>query len=109
MGNPNPNFENLRPPWEKGQSGNPSGNPKGYLKLSTILQQRLAEGDNYVKLIDRLIKIATSDTSKENDSLSAIGEILDRLEGKAVAKVENAITFNDQIAEIKKDLPDYLQ
>ena len=103
------NPENLLPAWEKGQTGNPNGRPKGRLNLSTILAQRLAEGDNSVKLIDRLIKIATSDTSKENDSLSAIGEILDRLEGKAVAKVENAITFNDQIAEIKKDLPDYLQ
>ena len=89
-------------PFQPGQSGNPNGRPKGRLNLSTILAQRLAEGDNSVKLIDRLIKIATSDTSKENDSLSAIGEILDRLEGKAVAKVEDVTQQPKQLVIVRQ-------
>ena len=96
-----PNPENLRPAWEKGQSGNPAGKPKGRLHLSTILAQRLEEGDNSVKLVDRLIRIATSDASKDTDSLSAIGEILDRMEGKAVAKVEDVTQQPKQLVIIR--------
>jgi Cdc6-like AAA superfamily ATPase len=97
-----PNPENLLPAWEKGQTGNPNGRPKGRLNLSTIIAQRLEEGDKAVKLADRLIKIATDDNSRDNDALSAIGEILDRMEGKATQKVEDVTQQPKQLVIVRQ-------
>jgi hypothetical protein len=110
-------FPNPETQFVKGQSGNPSGKPKGATHSSTRLKRILElvqkarnpvtkEDEDFTVL--ELMDMKQIDKALKGDT-KAYAEIIDRLEGKAVAKVENAITFNDQIAEIKKDLPDYLQ
>ena len=83
-----PNPENIQAhKWKKGQSGNPNGTPKGK-RLSTILKQYI-DGQSFSdatltagqKLAAELIKKA------ESGDIRAIGEVFDRIEGKAKQEI----------------------
>ena len=78
---------NLRP-FPKGRSGNPGGRPKGR-SLTAILRAELdapvAPGSNVTKaeaIAEKLVSLALA------GDLAAIREVLDRTEGKAVARQE---------------------
>src|SRR5436190_13366958 len=88
MANPRGTPENLRP-FPKGTSGNPSGRPRGP-KLSTLIAQELEKptvpGSEVTKakmVAARLVNLA------EAGDISAIKEVIDRLEGKSVARNES--------------------
>lgn len=51
------NPENLKQPWQPGQSGNPKGKPKGALNLKTVLETLLEEEVDYVKPNGDTIKL----------------------------------------------------
>ena len=65
-------------PFKKGQSGNPGGRPKGSISLTTILREKLSEGDGEraKQLVEELLLRA----GEKSDPL--MKEILDRTEGK---------------------------
>lgn len=50
MANPNPDRSGLRPPWKKGESGNPKGHPVGQVNLSTHIQNMLNDPEFEVYL-----------------------------------------------------------
>lgn len=110
------NDKNLTP-WKPGQpSPNPSGRPQGSRNLSTILRDMLEEEIDVVidgvktkqqfkeSIISKLIKKAN------NGNLRAIEHIMDRMEGKAIAKivheVETVKTFTIIAASRKRDKRD---
>lgn len=68
-------------PFEKGQSGNPGGRPKG-TTITSVLRARLTDDDKAV-IADALIAGA------RNGELDKIRELLDRTEGKVPTKNEN--------------------
>lgn len=77
-----------RPPhlWKPGQSGNPSGRPKGSISLARILREELSAGNEEdARLIVRaMITVAKSATK---DGHSDRQEILNRIDGKVADKV----------------------
>ena len=97
--------ENLMPPWEKGQSGNPAGRPKG-TSLTTLLRQVLDETDPATKksmmqkLADKLAKALT--TGRINSSLLA--QVWDRLEGR-VPQTNVNTNFDYLVIETTTDPP----
>lgn len=93
------NNENLRPPWQKGQSGNPAGMKKGTRHLSTLLQQTLVKGltieinrkpvlVNDAKIIEQLLKLAAK------GSMRAIEQIFDRIDGRVSQPIEHSGEIN---------------
>lgn len=87
MANPRGNPPTLRP-FPKGRSGNPGGRPKG-TGLTALLRAELEEpsapGSGITQgeaLAEKLVSLALA------GDLAAIREVLDRTEGKAVARQE---------------------
>ena len=70
----------MRPPWRKGQTGNPGGRPRAI--ATQILRQEITE--EYLVTIWQV----TISQAKAGDA-TARREILDRLEGKPVQRNEN--------------------
>ena len=100
-----PNPENLKKGIKFGEGQDPTkgGAPKGK-RVTTILKEILGKDsteigiDNLPEGMDgnkalalELLTIAFSKKSRDNDKLSAIKEILDRLEGKPTQSVEQTI------------------
>ena len=86
------NIENHK--WEKGVSGNPHGRPIGSRSLSTILQEMLDEeilvnegGEQTKKALSDVIIRKLIRKAHDGD-IRAIHEIFDRIEGKAIQKVD---------------------
>ena len=71
--------ENLKP-FQKGQSGNPSGRPKGIAPAV-----RKAFKDSPVELVEVLRQIANDVAAKDSDRIAAARELLDRGWGKSPA------------------------
>lgn len=86
------NEQNLKP-WKKGQSGNPSGKPKGTRNRSTIIRELLEakaiDGDGQIadQLTRALIKKAA-----EGD-VGAFRELFDSAYGKNTDRVENSVHY----------------
>jgi hypothetical protein len=78
------NTSGLRPPWKKGECGNPKGRPRT-ATLSEAYREKLAEpyprdrkGRTYAQVIaDKIVRKATK------GNLSCAQEVADRVEGRA--------------------------
>jgi len=84
----------LKPPWKKGQSGNPTGLPKGYVQIATLLRRRLVEASTLPNrekkkvaddIADRMIELALDGHPK----FAAM--LLDRADGPVTQKVEHSV------------------
>lgn len=100
--NKKPKKENLKP-YKKGESGNPNGRPLGARNVSTVLKELLEEiAPDSIKNLSQIKdflkkkKVTNADAIAGNllhkaiveKDLSAIKEIIDRTEGKAMQGVE---------------------
>lgn len=88
-----------------GQSGNPSGRPKGRslaARLRTIIDRETKDGKDYGDLImEVLVKAALKGDMK------AMGYILDRVDGKLAQPIKQEISGPDGgPVEIRDDAPD---
>ena len=77
-----------KPPWQKGQSGNPSGKPAKRGK--DLANKILFSTQNGDMLVRRLVALAQGEIedSKPHDQIRAIEMLLDRAFGKAPVTVE---------------------
>lgn len=80
MAEQKPRPSGLRP-FQKGQSGNPGGRPKG-TSISAVLRARLTDEDK-IAIADALIAGA------RRGEMDKIRELLDRTEGKAIGRDEH--------------------
>jgi hypothetical protein len=95
--------DNLRPPWEKGQSGNPKGRPKGR-GVTDRLKELLNEDDG--KISDALAKSIIKAALKGDYRF--VREILDRVEGKVTDKldIDGEVRVIEQRFVVAKRPPD---
>jgi hypothetical protein len=95
-------IDNLTP-FEPGQSGNPSGRPKGSRNLSTILKEMLDEEIEIIENGEKKKKqfkdiIIRKLLKKANDGdMRAIQEIFDRTEGRAKQEIEQKTEVSGHI------------
>jgi len=106
------NEENLKS-YKPGQSGNPSGRPKGAKNIETKLRELMEVTlESHDPLTGKAIKMKAGDmiyaqlvakAAKDGD-LSAIDKVFDRLEGKPVQrnKDETEISFMDNLNKAKE-------
>jgi hypothetical protein len=103
--------DNLKP-FQPGQSGNPSGKPKGATHSSTRLKRILElvqkarnpvtkEDEDFTVL--ELIDMKQIDKALKGDT-KAYAEIIDRLEGKAKQTIDQNNSFSDQLAVIQQGI-----
>lgn len=77
--------------WKPGQSGNPSGRPKGSGRLSKALAHLLGErypDDPLDRTYAEVISERIAQAAAKGD-VAAMREIADRTEGKATQRIEN--------------------
>lgn len=91
--------------FQKGQSGNPKGKPKGARHFSTLLKEaiiKVAEGDDMPA--DRMIVKELVDQAKKGN-LQAIDRVLDRVDGKAeqTINLDADVTMNDGLSLEEKE------
>lgn len=82
--------KNLKP-WEKGQSGNPEGRPKGSRNRSTIVREWLdanATDGEKGKVADQLVRALIQTALKGN--VQAFRELMDSAYGKVSEKVDTS-------------------
>jgi hypothetical protein len=90
-------FKDIEPRWEKGESGNPNGRPKGSRNRSTIVREWL-EVEQEIKnpitgVTEKLeqqdiITLAQIKKAREGDT-AAFKELMDSAHGKAVQSFEH--------------------
>ena len=88
--------ENLRPAWEKGESGNPNGRPKGSKNRSTIARRWLEvnqslknplTGENETMSQEDLMTLALIKKAREGD-VNAYKALMDSGYGAPVQQIE---------------------
>ena len=112
---------NVCPPrWKKGESGNPAGKKPGTKSAKTILKKFLSMEKNILNpLSDEFEDMSIAEimhlkqiASALQGDLAAYKEILDRMEGKSVNKIELDadvtqhtvhVGFSDEIEEENED------
>jgi len=77
-----------RPPWRKGESGNPSGKPVKHSK--DLARKILFSTQNGEMLVKRLVALAQGEIegSKPSDQIRAIELLMERAFGKATQVIE---------------------
>ena len=91
--------DNLKPAWQKGESGNPAGRPKGAKNRSTIARKWLEvnqslknplTGDNETMSQEDLMTLALIKKAREGD-VSAYKALMDSGYGAPLQQVEQTI------------------
>ena len=89
--------KHLKPPWKKGQSGNPGGRPKGK-SITAELRKLLDKGTTAEDLAEILLKMGKKD-------LAALREVLDRSDGKVTDthRIEGEIPVSIVYKRVKSE------
>ena len=110
MANPNPNPEkrllNLRPPFEKGTSGNPNGAPKYKLSKEALKELLLLKatknGKDSETLVFDVLHQAQIKRAANGDT-RAYSEIMNRIEGKPIERISVTSTHEDQLLALSDE------
>ncbi len=100
---PNPN-PNLLPPYKKGQSGNPSGKPKGTRDLAKKIIEKTKDGE---ELVEKLLSLARGEVKRARpaDQIKAIEMLFDRAYGKSVSHTD--VTGDVQVGVTYRNMDNF--
>ena len=87
-------------PWKKGQSGNPSGKPKGTRGFAARIRKATNDGEDLIKVA---LGIMNNLESRDSDRMSAVKWLADRMLGKAEENI-NINTDDDKFTELLAEL-----
>lgn len=76
----------LKPPWKKGQSGNPAGKPTGTVSYTTALRKLLKENP---KLIEQGAKAMARGVNRGSVGMTSL--VLERIDGPVKKKVDLSV------------------
>ena len=93
-----------------GQSGNPSGRPRGSAKgLLTVLRSKIAEaGQDGRTIEERLVAALVEEALRGKHRLAAIEVIFDRLEGRPAQRLDLADVTSDLRSRSTEELQFFL-
>jgi len=103
--------DNLKPAWNKGESGNPAGRPKGSKNRSTIARQWLEvnqnlknplTGENELMSQEDLMTLALIKKAREGD-VAAYKALMDSGYGAPLQQVEQTILEQPLFPDVHKD------
>lgn len=77
-------------PFKPGQSGNPSGRPKGAAGLARYIAEQTEDGH---ELVDRLLALSRSESAPVREATAATFALLDRMAGKPMQPSEIVMAF----------------
>jgi hypothetical protein len=84
---------NLKPPWQKGQSGNPAGRPKGQTFADAICE--FLDREYETGLTVRQVIALSLIKKAVRGSVQAAALLMDRVDGKAKQAVDVDLTVSD--------------
>lgn len=103
--------DNLKPAWQKGESGNPNGRPKGAKNRSTIARKWLEvnqslknplTGENETMSQEDLMTLALIKKAREGD-VSAYKALMDSGYGAPLQQVEQTILEQPLFPDVQTD------
>lgn len=103
--------DNLKPAWQKGESGNPNGRPKGAKNRSTIARKWLEvnqslknplTGENETMSQEDLMTLALIKKAREGD-VSAYKALMDSGYGAPLQQVEQTILEQPLFPDVKHE------
>ena len=103
--------DNLKPAWEKGESGNPAGRPKGSKNRSTIARRWLEvnqslknplTGENETMSQEDLMTLALIKKAREGD-VNAYKALMDSGYGAPVQQIEQTLMEQPLFPDVQED------
>ncbi len=93
--------------FQPGQSGNPTGRPKGTLSLLGIIKRILAETEEGQQRTraEQVIRAYIADALEQKDGI-AIRDLIDRIDGRPMQKIEMSNVLDAEWLSLFKGLDD---
>lgn len=104
-------YKEIEPRWEKGESGNPNGRPKGSLNRSTIARKWLEvnqslknplTGENETMSQEDLMTLALIKKAREGD-VNAYKALMDSGYGAPVQQIEQTLLEQPLFPDVQED------
>jgi hypothetical protein len=104
-------YKNIKPRWEKGESGNPNGRPKGSKSRSTIARKWLEvnqnlnnplTGENETMSQEDLMTLALIKKAREGD-VNAYKALMDSGYGAPVQQIEQTLLEQPLFPDVQED------
>lgn len=95
---------NLPQRWKPGQSGNPSGRPKGFKGLAAMIQKETGDGKELIEFALRIFRGLPDEKTKVAPSLQmrwdAMCFLVDRGYGKAVTPIDLTVGEGSHLEDL---------
>jgi len=84
-------LDNLKPPWQKGQSGNPNGRPEGTISIVSEIKKKLLEiPDGQKKSYLEIFLIKLFKKCMIDEDTTMMKDLIDRVDGKPKIAIEHS-------------------
>lgn len=86
-------LKNLKPPFKKGQSGNPKGKPKGAISITSIVRKILTENPEEAQKVGKAMV-----TGAKRGNIGMMSLLVERIDGPMKKKIDLSV-YSDAFDE----------